>query len=69
MFTKEDIRNMCFSHVDISKLSEISVGYSEGTWVIIGKIEGELYVLSEGKTDETSEGLIIFKRSSKCMHQ
>ena len=37
MFTKEDIRNMCFSHIDISKLSEISVGYSEGTWIIVGK--------------------------------
>ena len=62
MFTKEDIRNMCFSHVNISKLSEISVGYSEGIWVIIGKIEGELYVLSEGKTNETGEGHMAFKR-------
>ena len=56
---------MCFSHVNISKLSEISVGYSEGTWIIVGKIEGELYVLSEGKTDETTEGLIIFRRDDK----
>ena len=65
MFTKEDIRNMCFLHVDISKLSEISVGYSEGTWVLIGEIEGELYVLAEGKTNETSEGHMIFKRDNK----
>lgn len=65
MLTKDDIRNMCFSHVNISKLSEISVGYSEGTWIIVGKIEGELYVLSEGKTDETTEGHMIFKRDDK----
>ena len=65
MLTKDDIRNKCFSHVNISKLSEISVGYSEGTWIIVGKIEGELYVLSEGKADETTEGLMIFRRDDK----
>lgn len=65
MFTKEDIRNMCFTHVDISKLSEIQIGYSEGTWVLSGKIEGSLYVLSEGKTDEITEGHMIFRRNDK----
>ena len=65
MFTEEDIRNMCFTHVDISKLSEILIGYSEGTWVLSGKIEGSLYVLSEGKTNETDEGCIIFRRDDK----
>lgn len=65
MFTEEDIRNMCFTHVDISKLSEIQVGYSEGTWVLSGKIEGSLYVLSEGKTNETYEGCMIFRRDDK----
>ena len=65
MFTEEDIRNMCFTHVNVSKLSDISVGYSEGTWVLIGKIEGKLYVLAEGKTNETGEGHMIFRRDDK----
>ena len=65
MFTEEDIRNICFVHVNISKLSEISVGYSEGIWVLLGKIEGNLYVLSEGKTCETSEGHMAFRRDNK----
>lgn len=62
MFAKEDIRNMCFTHVNISKLLDIQVGYSEGTWVLIGEIEGELYVLAEGKTNETGEGHMVFRR-------
>lgn len=65
MFTDEDIRNMCFTHVDISKVSEVSIGYSEGIWVLTGKIEGSLYVLSEGKTNETDEGCIMFRRDDK----
>ena len=65
MLTKEDIMNMCFTHVNVSKLSDISVGYSEGTWVLIGKIEGKLYVLAEGKTNETGEGHMIFRRDDK----
>ena len=65
MFTEEDIRDMCFTHVDISKLSEVSIGYSEGIWVLIGKIEGSLYVLAEGKTNETDEGHMTFRRDDK----
>ena len=65
MFTQESIMNMCFTHVDISKLSEILIGYSEGTWVFIGKIEGSLHVLSKGKTNETTEGHMIFRRDDK----
>ena len=65
VFTEEDIRNMCFTHVNISKLSGIQIGYSEGTWILMGKIEGKLYVLAEGKTNETGEGCIIFRRDDK----
>ena len=56
---------MCFSHVNISKLSGIQIGYSEGTWVLMGKIEGSLYVLAEGKTNETGEGHMAFRRDDK----
>ena len=65
MLTKEDIMNMCFTHVDISKISEVSIGYSEGVWVLMGKTEDKIYVLAEGKTNETGEGCIIFRRDDK----
>ena len=48
--------------VDIDEIQEVCIGYSEGTWVLSGKIHDEIYVIAEGKLNRTTDGCMVFER-------
>ena len=50
--------------IDIDEIQVVSIGYSEGTWVLSGKIHDEIYVLAEGKLNDMTDGCVVFKRVS-----
>ena len=48
--------------IDINEIQAVGIGYSEGTWVLSGKIHNEIYALAEGKLNSITDGCIVFER-------
>ena len=54
-----------FDKVDVRKITGITIGFSEGVWILMGKLEDKIYVLAEGKTlDNMQEGIMKFRRDT-----